>query len=407
MSCVAVEHLKVDTNANAEVRVLPAPGPRFYRPELDVLRFFAFLSVFLYHALPGFLLENHSGMMRRLALYETQAKDAGTFGVCLFFMLSAYLITELLAREEKRAGKVDVRSFYVRRMLRIWPLYFSFLVFGVALGWMYRPYWMEARGIVKFLFLAGNWSVNAGLNMANPIAPLWSVSVEEQFYLLWPVIASFGGRRWIRLVSALLFPAAMLRIYFASRVDATVIRFDSLAQFLFFALGAVLALQLRGRVLTIRPIIRVLVFLAGVGCWLLANFGFHVDGAGMVPSPASMLTGYGFVALGCVLLFAAFLGAPPRWFPQWLIYLGKISYGLYVFHMLALDITGPLLWNSAAGKAALQAGWGIAWLILRALLVVVTALGGTVLLAMLSYRFLETPFLKLKQRFTLVPSRSV
>ena len=91
-----------------------AEAARFYVPELDSLRFFAFLAVFICH------LSHELG--GSLVITNT-----GTFGVDLFFTLSAYLITELLMREKERFGRVDVKSFYVRRILRIWPLYLGFL----------------------------------------------------------------------------------------------------------------------------------------------------------------------------------------------------------------------------------------------------------------------------------------
>src|ERR1700674_928143 len=96
----------------------------FYHPELDVLRFWAFLMVFACHASTRiYFLPGITGSLGRLAI------RAGGCGVDLFFCLSAYLITEILLRERRGKGSIDVRSFYVRRILRIWPLYFAFLGF--------------------------------------------------------------------------------------------------------------------------------------------------------------------------------------------------------------------------------------------------------------------------------------
>jgi peptidoglycan/LPS O-acetylase OafA/YrhL len=136
-----------------------APNRRFYRPELDLLRFFAFLSVFLHHGLPGFELSHHTGGLASLFRLEALVKEACSFGVCLFFLLSAFLITELLERERAHTGSIEVRSFYVRRILRIWPLYFSFLLVGVVLGCFIPSYRMEAGRILAFLLLSGNWYV--------------------------------------------------------------------------------------------------------------------------------------------------------------------------------------------------------------------------------------------------------
>ena len=98
------------------------PPSRFYRPELDGLRFLAFFLVFICHAQYGIAWQSWAGQL----LLHVGA--GGSFGVDLFFVLSAYLITELLRREKLETGSIDVGGFYVRRILRIWPLYFGFLV---------------------------------------------------------------------------------------------------------------------------------------------------------------------------------------------------------------------------------------------------------------------------------------
>ena len=98
----------------------------FYHPELDILRFFAFFAVFLHHALPrqaSFYIE--AGVPAAVTQWILTAKHAGAFGVDLFFALSAFLITELLRREYEHRGTFGLGAFYVRRALRIWPLYFA------------------------------------------------------------------------------------------------------------------------------------------------------------------------------------------------------------------------------------------------------------------------------------------
>ena len=102
--------------------------PTFYRPELDCLRFFAFLFVFISHAFSistDYYIQ--LGMPGELAAWVRAAVGSGGIGVVLFFVLSSYLITELLIREHTRRGSLDIKAFYIRRALRIWPLYFFFL----------------------------------------------------------------------------------------------------------------------------------------------------------------------------------------------------------------------------------------------------------------------------------------
>lgn len=391
------------------------PTGHFYRPELDVLRLFAFLSVFFYHGLPGMVVANHSGWMARAALFETTIKDAGSFGVCLFFTLSAYLITELLTREKTNTTTVHVQSFYARRVLRIWPLYFAFLFFGALLGLVINSYAVEVKRMLAFLFLSGNWYVAKIGCAANPTAPLWSISVEEQFYLVWPWIAKWGGKLWIGLVSVALFPISWFWLVALTRTGADLNRtiwLNSFVQFQFFALGALLALLLHGRVLHLRWFGRILLLLGGAAAWLIADGVFHVKRADLVAQSDRVLAGYGFVAVGCALFLLGFLGTSRRWLPGPLIYLGKISYGLYVFHMLCLDISWtlfrPALEHFVDGERVALGVWhkilqsGPAYLLVDGL-----ALAMTIALAMLSYRFLEQPFLRMKDRFTFIHSRSV
>ena len=99
---------------------------RYYRPELDVLRFIAFLIVFIVHRMDFIPIDpaQHYWLYNICLL--------GNFGVPVFFLLSAFLITELLFRESDETGKIQVKSFYIRRILRIWPLYFL-VFFGLVL----------------------------------------------------------------------------------------------------------------------------------------------------------------------------------------------------------------------------------------------------------------------------------
>ena len=106
---------------------------RFYRPELDVLRFFAFLGVFIFHAAPRTMdFYDRAGYPHWLSSLLIPTFGAGAYGVDLFFALSAYLITSLLLRERAATGALDLRGFYLRRILRIWPLYLAFVAFAAT-----------------------------------------------------------------------------------------------------------------------------------------------------------------------------------------------------------------------------------------------------------------------------------
>jgi hypothetical protein len=246
----------------------PSVRERFYRPELDALRFFAFFCVFLAHGLPS------------KYPYSVLALSGG-FGLCLFFLLSSYLITELLLRERTRTGTVHLRAFYARRILRIWPLYFAMLAFGYFFG-IVRPdaAWGTGR-LFAYLFLLGNFYTARHGQIMNPAGALWSISVEEQFYLLWPSVAKRGIRSLL-LVSSLVIPISYFWMYVLYRAGTSLeqgIWTNSLVQFQFFGIGGLLALAFRSGSPTLNPALRIFMLLAGVGLWLVAGGPLHLFGS--------------------------------------------------------------------------------------------------------------------------------
>ncbi len=377
---------------------------RFYRPELDVLRFFAFLSVFLFHGLPGVEVANHQGWARVAAWGFASFQGAGSFGVCLFFVLSSFLITELLMRERAATGTVHVKAFYIRRILRIWPLYFAFLLVGYVLGMLVPEWRIGAPRLMAFLALLGNWYVAAFGMIPSPIAPLWSISIEEQFYLTWPWLAKAAGKTGVQIVSVLLLPVSFTAIYLLARSGAgasQVIWFSSFVQFEFFALGALLALILKGRVPRLSVAARLGFVMTSVVLWMSAEGFFHLRESVLQSGPIFYLIGYQFVGAGCILSLLAFLGLPSEWIPRQLIYLGKISYGLYVFHYLCQDLV------TSAFTRVFSTVRGTGAVAVRGVSTMSVALLLTIATAAFSYRFLEKPFLRLKERFTFVRSRGV
>ena len=158
----------------------------FYRPELDALRFFAFAAVLVHHGpdAPGFL-----GI----------ARMAGGFGLSMFFLLSAYLITELLLREREQSGRIAWNLFFARRALRIWPLYYAALGVAILIGRLHPVFWINGIGAASMSVFISNWIlVSSSLGL---VGALWSISVEEQFYLIWPPIVWVGGEILVLITS--------------------------------------------------------------------------------------------------------------------------------------------------------------------------------------------------------------
>ena len=364
------------------------PGRVFYHPELDVLRFLAFLAVFLHHALPrDATLYTNSGVPAGLSEWLVTAKEAGAYGVDLFFVLSAYLITELLLREQASRGSFSISAFYVRRALRIWPLYFTFLAITVLIVPGILP--DDSFGtlyIVSFALFFGNWVCATNGLPFSVASPLWSISVEEQFYLFWPPLLRLAGLNRVKqLAIALLVVALTTRIVFASfEVTHPAVWCNTVARLDSIALGALLAITLAGRAPQIKTVVRLLLGGLALVIFLLVAKYLHQDG------PTSVITYLATASASVMLLFAVlrtdaqFLLARPF---SWLVYLGRISYGLYIFHLLGLALVPKLLIVNLGIPLNFE---------LRVLL----SFGLTVLLAAASYRWLEQPFLKFKARFS-------
>ncbi len=372
---------------------------RFYRPELDVLRFAAFLSVFFCHILPADKPPRVRGLSFVVWNLILAVKDAGNFGVCIFFLLSSYLITELLRRERLETHATHLRSFYMRRVLRIWPLYFAVLAVFVAGGTVWTSMRIEPARELAYTLLVGNWYMVIFPLTSGPLRHLWSISVEEQFYITWPFLIKVGGMRGIKIASLAMLPISYLTIFFASiyqsHLDVTV-WLNSVVQFQFFALGALLAIYLSGRTPDLSRGSRAAMLFTGLVLWLVASGAFGIKRAGFTPHPIAMCAGYASAALGSVLIFLAVLGLASGRLPGSLVYLGKISYGLYVFHEMGLSLSH--LVRKAAG---LESHTPTLFL-----LNVVLSLTFTIILAAFSYKHLESPFLQLKKRFTFVESRT-
>jgi peptidoglycan/LPS O-acetylase OafA/YrhL len=361
----------------------------FYHYELDILRFGAFFMVYLGHALPTNA-ETYlrSRLTRAIASPLAGMANAGTFGVDLFFALSAYLITELLLREYRKRGTVAIRDFYVRRILRIWPLYLFVLLLLRPVLNRISPDVEQLGGkyLLGFLLFSGNW-VCAFLGWPHThLALLWSVSIEEQFYLSWPLVVKHLERYLGPICGGLIVVAFVMRAVLVlhnapywSMWCNTLARLDPIAG------GALLAVVLRGKSLSLPKALRLA--LAAGGLFFIFLAGWKGNAVGL---PA--LWTFPLVALGCVMTILGVLqpSEAQRSYGRVagaFVYLGRISYGLYVYHGVALYYA-----------TTATSSWSIR------ILGMLGSMALTLLAAAASYQFLELPFLRLKRRFSYVLS---
>lgn len=377
---------------------------RYYRPELDAVRFLAFLLVLFHHVLPDgsdIRVSRYSHLVR--AIIDAIEKS-GAYGLRLFFVLSAFLICELLLRERESAGTVRIGQFYIRRILRIWPLYYLGLALGLVFIFLPRGNVGDLRGMAWFAVFLGSWWIVFHGSVANPMNVLWSISVEEQFYLLAPCLIKFSPRRILYLACGLFIAISNIRLFTVARgtpSDMSVWT-DPLICFQPFAAGILVSLILHGRLPALGRLSRWFLILGAAICWSIATFVLHSRFFGWpYPGVWRILAGYALSDLGAVLILLGFLGIRSELIPKPVIYLGLISYGLYVFHDFAVD----LVKRASIGH---RLSMHIAYYPLRAAVSggfdLILAFAIVVGLASLSYRYFESIFLRMKRRHSVIQS---
>jgi peptidoglycan/LPS O-acetylase OafA/YrhL len=384
----AVRERKTESDANG-----PAPQQvgRFYLPELDLVRLVAFLLVFSSHVVPGdaeFYRAAH--IPTALGTVIVAAAAGGAFGVDLFFALSSFLITTLLLREGRSTGTIDVWSFYARRVLRIWPLYFAFLLIVTPLVRHWLP--DDALGLrytLAFALFVGNWACVLWGYPHSIAGPLWSVSIEEQFYLAWPLLLRRASRHLYPALAVLLAVSVVARIVLVTAGAVhpeiwcnTIARLDPIVG------GALLAAVTSRRSQAPAGWLRCILLCSGFGLFSLAgHFGDFAGLRSLITYPTVALAACSFI-LGSLYLPAEYARNPVL---RAMTFLGKISYGLYVFHFLFISLLEVSSAHALGPRFALAC----------------TALACTTIAAAMSYYLLERPFLALKAKFTHIQSHPI
>lgn len=349
---------------------------KVYFPNLNGLRFLAALSVMIYHFYGMSVLNGH-------------------LGVVLFFVLSGFLITYLLFVEKERTQKIDFKKFYWRRILRIWPLYFLILFLGIAFVFFDDEIANSTiSNSTYYLLFIPNLAFVLGTTL--PIAGiLWSVGSEEQFYLVWPWLLHKFSVRNIILVFILIIlffsvvPHAIDYLnnrmyqneknvlYYSSRMLLRM-SFNSMAT------GGILAFLLYFKSSSLKilfnPFLQIANALILTYCWVNNVHFFFNDQIYAI-------------MFGLIIIYLGGYEKSPKLFENKPFnYLGKISYGLYVYHLVAIKLMQYVL-----GKL----NWNIESAILQFSSMCIL----TVILSTISYELIEMPFLRIKRKsYTIIHS---
>jgi peptidoglycan/LPS O-acetylase OafA/YrhL len=364
---------------------------------LDTLRFGAFLLVFLSHSIlflpdvfPGWV---HTWIRHYLVI--------GDLGVSIFFVLSGFLITTLLLTETKRAETVSIISFYKKRILRIWPLYFLIVLLGAVIipyvipGELFmHPY--TIHGVVEWWRL-GTFTFNLGqypdfISVSLILGVLWSLSVEEQFYLVWPWCIKYLNLKQKGIQTLLLIVIVIATIFRYVHADnRSIVEYHTFSVMSDIAMGGLFS----SIYVMVHESIR---NLERYKAWIIQGISFTIVSADII-FRQNLFQFKLFIALEPIIFAIAVVGilisllqySVSSFFNnRVLVYLGKISYGLYMYHIIAMIII-----LSIAQKTPLPA-----WVQIAGSLVVV------IILASISYQFFEKPILSLKKRWVSTDSVS-
>jgi peptidoglycan/LPS O-acetylase OafA/YrhL len=367
-----------------------------YFPGLNGLRAIAFLIVFVHHYSAG--------------VFDSWVTDWGWAGVDLFFVLSGFLITGILY--DSLGSPRYFRNFYIRRSLRIFPLFFGFWILLLVLTPILHVQWnwyiASMAGYIGNFFMAG---ARMGLHAAPGVinitlrrqpawlmaGHLWSLCVEEQFYLVWPAVIYLVRSRkallWICLSLMLTVPfLRALYIHLSPEgFAAGALNFNSFSHLDTLLFGSAIALWLRSQ--SISPsLVRRVATVATIGAPLLLIACWcsdHAHYSSPQASPMVATLGYTLIAIASsgILLMAIDPALPFARLLSWkpLAEFGAITYGLYFYHY----IPSPLI----SGRVKMLAPHHLAFFVpLGAFIFSVAA-------AWLSFHYYEQPFIALKNRF--------
>lgn len=380
-----------------------ASASRVYFPNLNGLRFIAALLVIIHHIEQ---IKYIYGMPNNFSSSFVQI--IGELGVILFFVLSGFLITYLLLEEEKQTQTIAIRNFYLRRILRIWPLYFLIVLAGLFILpniplFILPEYGRETINenlpakILLYVFFLPN--LVTPLFGVVPYASLtWSIGTEEQFYLIWPPILKFFKKYRLLLMFVILFGYLLFaRALFSSRTDFIPFKYELNAFWQTFniasmAIGGFFALLLHSNSPALKFFLNKYLFYIVLGgtSWLLYQGMYfpHISVNDM-PFPYLYKEFYS-VWFGIIILnFAANKDIPPSLEAKPLRYLGRISYGLYMYHSIGIVLAlQTLRWLGISSNAVIYA----------------LSLILAILLAGLSYKYFESYFLNFKASYTKITS---
>ena len=362
-----------------------------YFPGLNGLRAIAALSVVFSHTSSDFVMFGLDPIyFSKYADGTPKLFNLAQYGVTIFFTLSGFLITYLLL-EENKSQTINIKNFYIRRILRIWPLYYTYLILciltSVFIGWK-----LEGQTVLFYVFLMANIPFILGTEI-RLISHYWSLGVEEQFYSFWPWVVKKSKsilKTTLLICIAFLLLKSMFRLIDIYHNGGNMsiaynifnsTRFDCM---LIGAIGAILLFQENVKFIKITNN-KIAQFLAWFVIFLVAINQFHIISF-LDNEFISIVTV--FLIIGQIKITNRIINLELPMFD----FIGKISYGIYVIHpLIILYLSKFIVFTDRANMVS-------------HVIVYICVFFTTILLSYISYQYLEKPFLRIKHKYTTVKS---
>lgn len=367
---------------------------KIFFPNLDALRFFSFIVVFFAHsfALDVKSIQNETWYQ----IFKGRLFNDGDLGVSFFFVLSGFLITYLLIRERENNGTIDVRSFYIRRILRIWPLYyfcvlFGFLAFPILKNLFGQASSETASPVLCSLFLNNFNAILNGPPDSSVLSSLWSVAIEEQFYLFWPLLFFFTPVDKYKYIFVFVIAVSLLYRLFGPPSTFSYHTLSVISDMAIGGLAAYLCIYNQSFLRVIQNGKGWVQLIPYFIVFLLFFYRDEIFGIAVVSLLRRVITAFFFAWIILEQNFCknSFFKLQNL---RRISRLGKYTYGLYCLHSIALLITVTLLSTMGLRQSSLQL-----WLIELPL-----SLGLSIAMAIVSYHLFEKRFLNLKRRFSYI-----
>lgn len=362
----------------------PANTRRRHFHTFDALRFFAFLKVFLLHvpvvAFPWF----------------SYIKAGGGIGVQFFFVLSGFLITYIICEEKKKKGSLDLKNFFARRILRIWPLYYLMVLVAYTTPWLlqhlglpsspdgYKPeLWMSVLFLENYKMMLTHQHANV-----SPLSVMWSLCIEEHFYIVWGLLLYYIPVKHLpKIIAVSIVGAVVCRYVYVAHDIPTSDLFTNIDLFAFGAIPAYLLVErpftIDARISAIPYMVKLVFIIALLGTVLVCS---------QYKTDAAYITITSLLGILFAVLIALILPENSRLKigdGNVLSRAGVYTYGLYLYHTLVINFLKQVF--NKGSLSLEQPGWAVIFFLSALLL--------SLLCSIVSYHFFEKYFLRLKKYF--------